>query len=440
MVGDIVIGGKKVCFIGNWGGEELTSRFSSVYECTVSAVWDVNLKSTQLNSLFDGRDDTILDNDVYVICLGNADYKYSVPIGGETSTDDTFCGNINRFVSKIKEHHSDATIIFATPVYSKTVYDHIGLQNDCDSFLTDYREAIMKLAVKHAAHLVDLYYLYDAYSINDHYGEDSVLTSAGTELVLKAFQDNLKNTFGCQTLRDVISLLLDENNIMNPRNLETQHCVFYGDSITARAGIKDGEMAYMDQLAARLGFAFSNYGVGGTTFALYNDFAKKLLPDLENLTCISNIKLHEKDNKKADVIFMLYGTNDYHFAIEVGEPGTSDIHTTRGALQKAIDILKKQNPDVKIVIGTPIARTGIAENPGDGLKNAAGYLVGDYTNAIIEVAMANDVYLCRLDKLFTRSQYTFDVKLDDVHPSVNGHKLMADYLIYNTFRTQEGKE
>ena len=389
--------------------------------------------TTSLSHLLSENPDELASCPVLVLWLGTQDYYFSMEIGETEDTDSaTFCGGLNRAISLYREKNPEGEVVLVTPLYRTARSGRNAGINHVQKFLLDYREAVISVAVKQQTYLVDPYYLFDAYSLEEVSSDGLYVNGVAHEKIAACFTGGMTDMTGCETLTDAYSKLLAEDSVMNPLNMKDTLCVFYGDSISARAGFSDTDLDYKDRMQSKLQFTFKSFAIGGTTYAAYNEFASQLLPGLTGSYSVANILKNRLTNAKADVAFLMYGTNDYHFAIEIGELGSADVNTVYGAMQTAIDTLRAQNPDIQIVVGTPIARTIGAENPGEGLENALGYVVEDYTEAIIRTAEANGVWLCRLDRLFTPQLYTFDVKLDDVHASPNGHKLMADFLIFNT--------
>lgn len=421
----------------NLSSTSLTSISTNAYAVRVGV--DVN---THINHILFNNIEAVSDADVFIFELGTNDFHFSAPLGTiEDQSIGTFYGGINSAIETIKALNPDFKVIFMTPTYrvKKTTEDR--LKNETGNIILDYRDAVIKLAIHHDAYLVDNYYLFDVSNSSQYLNGDGLtLRPDGQKAVKENFVSNIVNVKDCETISDVYSLLISEDNLLNPINMSGKKVVFYGDSITARAGIKDDEIHFTDILAAKTGLTYNNFAIGGTTYAKYNEWAAKLLPSLVNSYAVANIRMHANYNAEADIIFMLYGTNDWNFGLELGELGTNDENTFIGAMQKSIDTLKQQNPGVTIVVATPVARSSGSENPYPGTTgelNVNGHSLDDFRNAIIQVAQLNDVYICRLDRLWVNSEFTSDIGLDPVHPNVTGSAFMGEYLIFNTKKASE---
>ncbi len=390
---------------------------------------DKNASSNTLTGLIQEKAIELASCDVMVLWLGTQDFHASAEIGTVVDTTPaTFCGGLNYAIDTYRAINPSGKIVLLTPLYSSVRL------NENEKFLLDYREAVMAIAVEQETYLVDTYYLYNVYSIETVSTFGGYVDSKGHEAIANCILTNMIDMSGSKTVSDLYEKLLPSDNLWNPLNSENRTCVFYGDSISDKYGVFLPEYVqepdYVEWMSIKLGLIHKRFAIGGTTYG----FDTTMLPALQNSHAVANIERNIKQNQDADIAVLFYGTNDYFLSLEVGEPGCGDVKTTCGAMQLAIDTLKKHNPSIQIVILTPIARTQGAANAGQGLKNALGYIVDDYTRAIREVAEENDVWLCQLDRLFSPETYTWDVKQDDVHPNHNGHKLMADFIIFNTER------
>lgn len=209
---------------------------------------------------------------------------------------------------------------------------------------------------------------------------------------------------------------------------EGKKVVSYGDSISARAYLEDGQNDYMENLADALGFTFTRLGVRGSCLTSVLDVPKNIRSGLDLIA--SNRAV----NEAADVAFIAYGTNDYAASVSLGKKTNDferrkDVFTFQGAINSAIKILREHNPDIRIVFFTPIYRSDKSDRPQNG-KNA---LLPDYCDAIKKLAEHNE---CRVIDMYEGVAFNADnfgakgdLTSDGLHPNDKGHKMMSDYIL-----------
>lgn len=188
--------------------------------------------------------------------------------------------------------------------------------------------------------------------------------------------------------------------------------VFYGDSIS-QCGTFQSE--WILKVADYYQLSHINYGISGTTLAytehrfnLYGHWGTEMM------------YTHESDNKAADYIFVLYGTNDIDEQVPVG--GIYDMleeyddlnPTYTGAVNYAITLLQEQNPNVRIVWLSLIYRDG--EN------------VKKYNAALKDVCMSHLIKFIDMYSLWTVSDKG-DYMQDSLHPNPAGNQKMFEKII-----------
>lgn len=168
-----------------------------------------------------------------------------------------------------------------------------------------------------------------------------------------------------------------------------------------------------------------------------------------------------------DAILIMIGTNDYNNAVPLGrwydekmedvEYGhryekrmesrmrrtpSMDANTVKGRINIAMDSLKRTFPDKQIVLLTPIHRSGFYANeknwqvPED-YANRCGEYLDAYVGAVKEAGQVWAVpvidlgALCGLYPLYDQyAPYFKSAEKDRLHPNNNGHKRMAETLMY----------
>lgn len=123
-----------------------------------------------------------------------------------------------------------------------------------------------------------------------------------------------------------------------------------------------------------------------------------------------------------DVVILMGGTNDAKDEIHVGEKGSTDSSTTRGALSLIIEKIRSQNKDVKIVLFTP------TQNQSSTHTFENDEIV---YNALVDVANAYGVYS---ENLFYNGgvgkgnieEFTY---VDGVHWNNKLHRLIGQQMV-----------
>ncbi len=165
-----------------------------------------------------------------------------------------------------------------------------------------------------------------------------------------------------------------------------------------------------------------NYGVGGTRISGSGD------------TAFVSRYVEMGD---ADMVVVMGGTNDFWGwpAPLVGEENDRQKTTIRGAVRLLIEGLIEKYPDGQIVFLTPTKNTLDA----DGAPTTNGETKDDFVNAITDVC---DIYNIHIVDIYTPAELDFreekredgfygELMPDGVHPSPDGHKIIANYVLDN---------
>lgn len=223
--------------------------------------------------------------------------------------------------------------------------------------------------------------------------------------------------------------ILIENQTNKINTWNNKIVLFMGDSITEpfRA-----TKAYWNYLAEKINIIPVNYGIGGARISGngVNAMHKRILTMQKN----------------ADMICIFGGTNDFAFNGELGkqfeinsETGEKTINkdTTNfyGAVNFILETLLINYPSTNIVMFTPLHRGVYGNQYTDLQKNALGYYLEDYVNAIRECCEHYSVTCIDLFKISNLSpsvtpqieKYFFTN--DQLHPNNYGHEQLANILI-----------
>lgn len=143
-------------------------------------------------------------------------------------------------------------------------------------------------------------------------------------------------------------------------------------------------------------------------------------------------QLETVDFDKVEIILIQHGVNDYHAGVPIENPEDPyDEYTFLGALRTGVELFRKVNPDVRVVLVTPSYAwyifTGVTCEQQD---NGGGFLE-DYVNA--EIAFAKEMGLEVIDLYhdFLPCENWEDYALytyDGLHPNEEGRKLWAEKI------------
>lgn len=201
---------------------------------------------------------------------------------------------------------------------------------------------------------------------------------------------------------------------------------FMGDSITAGFGTTP----YHVHLKTMLGFATCrNYGTNSST------------------VCDRESPMHQRVttmDTDADIVFVLGGTNDWGWTnsqlgtnYTLGANGlmvpSTDTNTFYGAYHRMCQNLLARYPSKKIVLMTPLHRSGTTQYPEDDLSpnSVTGKYLYEFVNAVKEVGAFYSIPVLDLyatSGLLPRNaeqRALYFSETDALHPNIEGHKRLA---------------
>ena len=211
----------------------------------------------------------------------------------------------------------------------------------------------------------------------------------------------------------------DENSAVDrPESYDVLEGITFsviGDSYLAGKGLADPSSVWPALLATKYNMVFENYGMNGSTISNYA--GANYNPMVERYDQI------EENNP--DIIIVEGGRNDYNRDVPMGEDGSLDTNTMKGAVRYLITKLQEKFPDT-LIIGVTCWEVG-------GLPNEQGYTCSEYGDAFIEVcealnvpcinAMDSDTMGVYMTDASFRRQYC--VSYDDIsHLNEEGMKLV----------------
>ena len=184
---------------------------------------------------------------------------------------------------------------------------------------------------------------------------------------------------------------------------------FLGDSITELNGFQATvkELLQADTIYS--------YGKSGTTIGG------------DNLSFTNSMSQVADD---ADLIFVFGGTNDFHISWPLGSMDSRvNKNSFYGATRMICEYFQENYSEAVIVFITPLQRT-LPPMSGEGTKNARGFELVDYVDAIIEVCKVYeipvlDLYETSAITVETAEQYLYD----GIHPNAEGFAVLANEMV-----------
>ena len=233
-------------------------------------------------------------------------------------------------------------------------------------------------------------------------------------------------------LPDVIDTLMNNIGTGNGNPSTPSHqwkgkkANFLGDSITHGVGTT---RTYHQYLQSSLSLVASrNYGISGSSITDRN-------------TPMHSRCLTMDDD--ADIVFVFGGTNDFFFAVPLGEwytlSGTTrnlnkDTTTFKGALNTLCCNLINKYPSKQIILMTPLHRNTFGEQPTEYQTNSIGLYVEDYVNCVIEAGKIHSIPVIDLySESGLRPSESASCNLyftsgDKLHPTATGHERIAKLI------------
>lgn len=205
--------------------------------------------------------------------------------------------------------------------------------------------------------------------------------------------------------------------------------VFFGDSLTAGENCHTTFTEFMPET-----WNVRNFGVSGTTIGEYSIFP------VDGDSLLGQIGKHQDYIKKADVVFIEYGSND----ISAIMCGFATVQTVIVSLVKALDWIKQLNPNCQIKF---LALSSDEDVIKEKAFNMCTYLQYDYFSNF-KFVFPEGVYektyfeildnidkVCDIIYMFDRDMNYEDkyISSDNIHPNEAGHLRIAKNIISNCY-------
>lgn len=155
-----------------------------------------------------------------------------------------------------------------------------------------------------------------------------------------------------------------------------------GDSYLAGNGLNK-KLVWSSLLAQKYNMTYKNFGVNGSTMSNYVTTNNPMVERYESVISTS-----------PDIIILEGGRNDFNQAVPIGEDGSIDTTTMKGAARYLITQLREKCPNA-LIIGLTVWEVG-------GNPNLEGNYCSDYGRAFIDVCKDMGVpYINAMDQSLT---------------------------------------
>lgn len=198
----------------------------------------------------------------------------------------------------------------------------------------------------------------------------------------------------------------------------------YGDSLSSGT---HGRNAYHDALRESFGITeLKNFAVGSSG-----------LTETTPNSMVGILKKQENEDlgPAPDVILIWHGTNDWYWGSPLGEAGSTDAATYRGAVRWAVETLRSRYPQALIVWPDSVFRW---EKPDGGTEvgdafstpNKLGLTLTDYCLALREETLRCHVPMIEMGTRVDMHRWNMEQFTEDhVHPNERGYERIAAVLI-----------
>jgi lysophospholipase L1-like esterase len=195
----------------------------------------------------------------------------------------------------------------------------------------------------------------------------------------------------------------------------------FGDSITQALHIADAEARWPNRLARLLGARLDNRGLSGTVL--------QSSPDAGGLPRPGNGRQRYEaallGRERADVIAILYGTNDARYT--AGPQSFSLANFVRDFGEILTGLLAAGYAADAIVIGSPppLPDAGFTVGAEDGFAGQSRVQFGRYADAVKSIAQVTGTYYAPVNERMAEAGGDALILPDHVHPNADGHAVIA---------------
>ena len=201
--------------------------------------------------------------------------------------------------------------------------------------------------------------------------------------------------------------------------------LFLGDSITEGAWATEPRFNYVSRVGEMLGCTTVNYGLSGTRIARQKTPSSDPAFDRDFLSRAAEMG-------DGDMVFVFGGTNDYgHGDSEIGEAGSRDSYTFRGAVRNLAEALAARYGAENVCFILPLPRYDEDNPRGEaGLQTKLRPSLKVYVAAETAVLQEMGIPYLDLRGVFPCPETAAPAGYfqDGLHPNNEGHRLLAEHI------------
>ena len=226
---------------------------------------------------------------------------------------------------------------------------------------------------------------------------------------------SISNNEYWQLISNFSAQLLSYRSLQYPL-LFGKKVAFFGDSITwgdsGNYGHTQVDRPFPDTISMISGCESYNFGIKGATFT--NKSNNNLMSELVN-----------SDISKYDIIYIMFGINDFNLSSPIGNREDSDNKTIWGALNSAFDYISANNPNAIIYLCNP-TYTIMDLNKSLNMYRS---IIDTYRDVIKEFALTKNVMFVDNENFGINKGNLNNITADGVHLTQYGYDLLAKHIL-----------
>ena len=247
---------------------------------------------------------------------------------------------------------------------------------------------------------------------------------------------------GCIGLLVVMVSYFKENYVQVSDELSGKKVVCLGDSIW---GLVQDDTGIASLLEKMTGATVVNCAIPGTTASKTETESENDVSSLALCQIVRRLQADEGNTiskiesslEDAEYLILAYGLNDYFYGNEAISNGTDDLSTYEGALRSAIEYIRKEYPDIRIVlIGQTYCQLysyGVVEEDSD-TRDFGGGVGMDYVKAAESLSKEYDLLFINMYQQIPMDVWSGIRYLEDaIHLNELGRKkyakVVSEYLL-----------
>ena len=278
--------------------------------------------------------------------------------------------------------------------------------------------------------------------------ENNQIATLDSDIILGKTVGESKLTLSLDGKKQLVNVNVHEKGALGSSfsfelgRLGGKKIVAFGDSVTANATV-GGANTYYNNFANKYRMLdVKNYAIGGTT-ATYMYEGSNIYKEYANSSVaidgVRVVKSAYDSNELSDIdyAFIAYGHNDQYFQPPISANGDDfyninsfdSCNSFKGSYRYMINTLKAANPNIRIMLLNCTYSEYNLSNPS---RYGKTYSYDDYRLAIKEIA--EEFSISHIDpwdhmEIYFDAYDTRHYYKDPVHLSVEGHKILTQYII-----------